>query len=120
MAKRSLMQTLIFVLFLSGMPSAFAVENAFATLRAQRAKGDGELLRFVNRAGAGLVQANSTYQKAGRAPLFCAPEDVRFADVALKQYQQRPSRYRTNFRGYGGEAVVVALMDGLQHAYPCK
>lgn len=120
MAKRSLMQVLIFFLFSSGMPSAFAVENAFAALKAQRAKGSGELLRFVNRAGAGLVQANSTYQKAGRSPLFCAPDDVRFADVALTQYQRRPARYRTGFHGYGGEAVVVALMDGLQHAYPCK
>ena len=118
--RKRLYQTVIFIGLSLGISPAFAVENAFVTLKAQRAKGDGELLRFVNRAGVGLMQANSTYEKAGRAPLFCAPTDVRFADVALKQYQQSPSRYRTTFRGYSGEAVVVALMDGLQRTYPCK
>jgi hypothetical protein len=115
-----LIRVLVLVAASSGTSAAFAAEETFAMLKAQRAKGGGELLRYVERAGDGLASANITLQRSGREPLFCAPEDVRYADVALKQYQRRPARYTTNFRGYGGEAVVVALMDGLQRTYPCK
>jgi hypothetical protein len=120
--RRSFQAFVLLAVFL-GISSAFAasrVDQTFATLKAQRAKGNGELIKYVNRAGEGLVWANAALARSGGAPLFCAPEDVHYADVALRQYQRHPSRYTKAFRGYAGEAVVVALMDGLQRTYPCK
>lgn len=131
MTTHRLIQAVVLAAFLFSTSLASAeskVEKAFRVLKAQRAQGDGPLLLILSGAASALMSVNAqlSVSLSGRDPLFCVPKDLslnsyNYADIALQEFERRPEWYRHEYlEAHPNDAVVDALVIGMEVTFPCK
>jgi hypothetical protein len=102
------------------------VEKAFLLLKAQLAERRGFLLDRLLGAGSALFSANARLEETGRARLYCQPPKLglsvfTYAAIALDEFERRPDFYENEFfNERPDQAIVDALLMGLEETFPCK
>ena len=101
------------------------VAKAFAQLEREHAEGEAGLwTTYASGAAAALGWANSMLEARKEPRLYCPPRGVppnplTYAEVALSEYKGNKPRYDTLDK-YPGEAVALAVVNGLLAKWPCK
>jgi hypothetical protein len=124
-----LIQAVVSAAFLCSTSCAIAdtaVDKAFSLLKAQLNERRGFVLDRLLGAGSVLVSANARLEETGRARLYCQPPNLElsvftYAGIALDEYERRPDYYNKElFSERPDQAIVEALLMGLEETFPCK
>ena len=104
---------------------AGGVAKAFAQLEREHTEGEAGLwTTYASGAASALSWANSMLEARKEQRLYCPPRGVppnprTYAEVALNEYKGNKPRYDTLDK-YPGEAVALAVVNGLMAKWPCK
>jgi len=104
------------------------LEKAVSALKRERATGsDGQMMYTIAGAGRGFLAANTKLQLRKQPQLYCPPNfplnGSNYADIAIQQYERDKSmgvNASPFAQEYPFDALVAALLDGLQRTFPCK